>query len=393
MKKNACIILLIFIAVLLTFVAGCIEGSFARTETVLVKLDSQENIQWISVIQNPDYATAMTLAPLTTPDYLRCIETKDNGFFIAARYTNRSGHSALRVIKTDGNGNPVWDQKLPDHNDRIFALGQFSDGEYSVTGYDGNLETFDASGNKTGTVNLLDPVCRANDTVCYDLTPVSLTLNPGDTLDWVLTNGNFSTSQSTLISATVDRNGTILKKEVFPPAISNGETDFIRTRDNGWLSGKEFRDVVPDGEYKIRIEKTNASYGVSWDTILGTCTTATSCNNDLIAMHESDDGYDIIYQSHPRQSNESVPVDTIGARLDGQGHIVRQDKISNLSGLPAWIFEEGGSRAEFYNLIPPVVLDSAANAQGENNPTFRYTSPQRTTEGGFAVLGTRYYWS
>lgn len=233
MKRSAYLILLIVIAVLLTVIAGCIEGSFAKTETVLVKLDSRENIQWISVIQNPDYATAWALAPLTTPEYLRCIETKDRGLFIAARYTNRSGFSALRIIKTDSNGNPLWDQQLPDHNDRIFSLGQFSDGEYAVTGYDGNLETFDASGNKTGAVNLLDPVCRANGTVCYDLTPVSLTQNPDDTLDWVLANGNFSTSQTTLISATVDRNGTLLKKEDFPLSVSNGATDFIRTRDNG----------------------------------------------------------------------------------------------------------------------------------------------------------------
>ena len=49
-------------------------------------------------------------------------------------------------------------------------------------------------------------------------------------------------------------------------------------------------------------------------------------------MHESGDGYDIIYQSYPQQSNESVPADTISVRLDSQGHIVRQDKISDLSG-------------------------------------------------------------
>ncbi|MDD1702518.1 MAG: hypothetical protein LUQ31_06025 [Methanoregula sp.] len=390
--KNSGLINIFFLFLLFTVIAGCIEGSFARTETVLVKLDSQENIQWISVIQNPDYATARASAPLTTAQYLRFIETSDRGFFIAARYSNRTGHSALRVIKTDSNGNPLWDQRLPDHNDRIFTLGQFSDGEYAVTGYDGKLETFDTWGNKTGAVNILDPICQTNGTVCYDLTPISLTQNPDETLDWVLTNGNFSTSQTSLISATVDRNGMLLKKEGFPPAISNGATDFIRTGDNGWLSGKEYRDETPGGEYRIQIEKTNASYGISWDTVLKSCTTTTSCNNDLIGMHESGDGYDIIYQSHPRQSNESVPVDTIFARLDMQGHIVRQDNISNLSGLPAWIFGNCSSRAEFYDLIPEAVLDSAANAQGGNNPTFRYTSPIRTTDGGFAVLGTRYYW-
>jgi hypothetical protein len=241
----------------------------------------------------------------------------------------------------------------------------------------------------------MDSICRTNGTVCYDLTPVSLKQDPEGSLNWILTNGNFSTSKITLITATVARNGTLLTKESLPLKDPEGVTDIIRTDDNGLLFGKEYIDYSPGGTgYEILIEKTDASLAISWDAVLGTCNTKTSfCNNNLIGMHESGDGYDIIYQSHLQHSNESVPADTISARLDSQGHIVRQDKISDLSGIPAWIFSEDGSRTDFIDLIPKNVLDSAANAHGGNNPTFGSISLIRTADGGYALLGTRYYWS
>ncbi|MFA5236534.1 MAG: hypothetical protein WC362_01605 [Methanoregula sp.] len=394
MKRTAYLSLVIGFLLLFVAFAGCIEGSFTKTETVLVKLDSHENIQWISVIQNPDYATATALAPR----FYRFIQTTDNGFFVAGYYSNRSGTTTLRVFRTDSNGNPVWDQRLA----RMDFMGvptispiQWGDGGYSVILNGGMVYNFDSAGKSLGVTNIQDPICRTNGTVCYDLTPFSLTQNPDGSLNWILTNGNFSTSQTTLITATVARNGTLLKKEILPLKTPNGVTNIIRTCDNGFLFGKEYIDYSPGGAgYEILIEKTNASLDILWDTVLGTCNTKTSfCNNDLIGMHDSGDGYDIIYQSHPQHSNESVPADTISARLDSQGRIVRQDTIPDLSGIPAWIFTETGSRPDFIDLIPRNVLDSVANAHGGNNPTFGSISLIRTADGGFALLGTRYYWS
>jgi hypothetical protein len=393
MKRTAYLSLVTVFLLLLVVFAGCIEGSFAKTETVLVKLDSQENIQWISVIQNPDYATATALAPR----YYRFIQTSDNGFFVAGYYSNRSGYTTLRVFRTDSNGNPLWDQKPADTGTggEIRSIFQGDDGGYSILGRDGQVFTIDSAGRPLGATNMMDSICRTNGTVCYDLTPVSLTQDPDGSLNWILTNGNFSTSKTTLITATVTWNGTLLTKESLPLKDPEGVTDIIRTDYNGWLFGKEYIDYSPGGAgYEILIEKTNASLDISWDTVLGTCNTKTSfCNNNLIGLHDSGNGYDIIYQSHLQHSNESVPVETISARLDSRGHIVRQDKISDLSGIPAWIFAEDGSRTGFIDLIPKSVLDSAANAHGRNNPTFGSISLIRTTDGGFALLGTRYYWS
>ena len=396
MKTNTFIIIVVCFFILFALVSGCIEGYFKKTETVLVKLDSQENIQWISVIQNPDYATAMALA---RPQFNQFTQTSDNGFFVAGYYSNRSsGYTSLRIFKTDSRGNPIWDEKLAgveSMGEPMISPIQWKDGGYSVILSGGRVYNFDSAGRSQGVANMQDPICRTNGTACYDLTPISLTQNPDGSLNWILTNGNFSTSQTTLVAATLTRNGTLLTKEILPLKISAGVTDFIRTNDDGWLSGKGYRDDAPGGGDEILIEKTNASSDIIWDTVLGACNKTASCNNDLIGMHESGDGYDIIYQSYPQQSNESVPVDTISARLDSTGHIVRQERILDLSGRHVWIFANGGSRADFSEQsqkIPQNVLDSAANANGTNNPIFDLRSFIRTADGGYALLGTRYYW-
>src|SRR5208282_3835376 len=189
-----CLVLIIGFFVLLAASAGCIEGSFTKTETVLVKLDSQENIQGVSVIQNPDYATATALAPR----FYQFIQTSDNGFFVAGYYSNRSGYTTLRVFRADSNGTHIWDEKLAGVESMggpMISPVQWEDGGYSVILSSGMVYNFDSAGRSLGVTNIQDPICRTNGTVCYDLTPVSLTQDPDGSLTWILTNGNFSTSQ------------------------------------------------------------------------------------------------------------------------------------------------------------------------------------------------------
>ena len=62
MKRNW-LIILTSICILLAVAAGCIEGSFTKTETALVKLDQQENIQWISVIRKPGLCNSHGACP------------------------------------------------------------------------------------------------------------------------------------------------------------------------------------------------------------------------------------------------------------------------------------------------------------------------------------------
>ena len=45
MKTNTFIITVVCVLILFAMISGCIEGYYKKTETVLVKLGSQENIQ------------------------------------------------------------------------------------------------------------------------------------------------------------------------------------------------------------------------------------------------------------------------------------------------------------------------------------------------------------
>ena len=123
---------------------------------------------------------------LARPQFCQFIQTSDNGFFVAGYYSNRSGYTTLRVFRTDSNGTPIWDEKLAG----VESMGgpmispiQWEDGGYSVILSGGRVNNFDAAGRSLGAANIQDPICRTNGTVCYDLTPVSLTQNPDGSLN------------------------------------------------------------------------------------------------------------------------------------------------------------------------------------------------------------------
>ncbi|MDO9325559.1 MAG: hypothetical protein Q7T80_11460, partial [Methanoregula sp.] len=114
----------------------------------------------------------------------------------------------------------------------------------------------------------------------------------------------------------------------------------------------------------------------------------------LLGLHESaNQGYDILYQSH-EQSNRSkgnMPVDTVYARLDNNGHLIQQELLTNVSGLPPWIFYQSDISSELISLIPERTMDSIIADKRQGNPTNRFDSLLKMEDGGYVVLGSRYY--
>jgi hypothetical protein len=111
-------------------------------------------------------------------------------------------------------------------------------------------------------------------------------------------------------------------------------------------------------------------------------------------MYESaNQGYGIIYQSH-EQSNRSkgnMPVDTVYARLDNNGQLIHQELLKNVSGLPPWIFYQSGISSELVSLIPENTTNAIIADKNEGIPTNRLDSLLKTDDGGYVVLGSRYY--
>lgn len=389
MKKATYIILVICFSIIFTTFTGCIEGSFKKTETVLMKLDSTENIQWTSVIDNNDYAAARSLAP-TSNQY---IQTSDKGFFIAGFFFNRSGDHGLRILKTDSGGHLAWEKRIPGQTGEILTLLQRNDGGYLVFWNDGRVYNFDASGTMERIVNIPEQVYQIQGTAYSAVTLRSITKTSDGNMSAIMTGGDYYAIQQPVVIAVLSQNGTVIGKKISDLKNLAGTTSLIQTRDGGFLLGKFFGSDEPGGGKKILIEKTDTNTSIAWDSTLGICN-YTFCNNDLLGMHESaNQGYDIIYQSH-EQSNASSgnPVVTVYARLDNNGQVMQQDLLTNISGLPPWHFNYGGSSLAFADMVNESLIKTMVHEKSQGNPTIRFVSLLKTDDGGYALLGTRYYW-
>jgi hypothetical protein len=386
MKKRDFIILILCLSVVLCIFTGCIESSYKKTETVLTKLDSAENIQWTTVIDNKDYSTAQSLSPSN-----RFIQTSDKGFFIAGFFFNRSG-GAIRLLKTDSAGTLLWEKRIPGQTGEILTIIQRNDGGYSVFCRDGRVYNFDTSGTLERIVDITDQISETPGGGHPQITLRSISLTSESEL--ILIGDNAANIWQPVVIARVSQNGTVLTEKTYAQKSMDGTTSLMQTRDGGLLVGKSYYLDQPGGGKQIRIEKTDSNASVLWNSTLGICR-FTFCNNDLLGMHESaNQGYEIIYQSH-EQSNRSkgnMPVDIVYARLGNNGDLIQQELLTNVSGLPPWVYNQSDISSELINLIPEKILNSIIAGKSQGNPTNRFDSLLKTDDSGYVVLGSRYYY-
>jgi hypothetical protein len=385
MKKAVFIIAIFCLCITCTMFAGCIEGSFKKTETVLTKLDSAENIQWTTVVDNKDYSTAQSLSPSN-----RFIQTSDQGFFIAGFFFNSSGGS-IRLLKTDRAGTLLWEKRISGQSGEILTLIQRNDGGYSIFCRDGRVYNFDTSGTLERIIDMSDQISQTPGGGHPQITLRSTTWTSGS--DLVVIGDNSANIWQPVVIARISQNGTVLMEKTYAREHMDETTSLMQTQDGGFLLGKFFYRDQPGGGKQILIEKTDTNSSIIWNSTLGMCRFA-FCNNDLLGMHESaGQGYDIIYQSH-EQSNRSkgnMPVDTVYARLDNNGQMVQQELLTNVSGLPSWVFYQSDISSELIDLIPEHVLSTIIAEKSQGNPTNRFDSLLKTEDEGYVVLGSRYY--
>jgi hypothetical protein len=386
MKKRIFIILIIGLSIIVTVFTGCIESSFKKTDTVLTKLDSNEIIEWTTVIENKDYSTAQSLSPSN-----RFIQTSDKGFFIAGFFFNSSGGN-IRLLKIDSNGTLVWEKRIPSQTGEILTIIQRNDGGYSIFSRDGRVYNFDISGTLERSIDVSDQINQTPGGGHPHITLRSITRTSGS--DLILIGDNSANIWDPVVIARLSQNGTVLMEKTFSKENMDGTTSIIQTQDEGLLLGKIFYLDQLGGGKQILLEKTDTNTSIVWNSTLGICS-FTFCNNDLLGMHESgNQGYDIIYQSH-EQSNRSqgnMPVDTVYAQLDNNGQVIQQELLTNVSGLPQWIFYQSDISSELINLIPERAMNAIIAEKSQGNPTNRFDSLIKTDDGGSALLGTRYYW-
>jgi hypothetical protein len=386
MKKRVFIILIICLSIIVTAFAGCIESSFKKTETVITKLDSTEKVQWTTVIDNKDYSTTQSLSPSN-----RFIQTSDKGFFIAGFFFNSSGGN-IRLLKTDSTGTLLWEKRIPGQTGEILAIIQRNDGGYSVFSRDGRMYNFDTSGTMERIMDISEQINQTPGGGHPLITLRSITWTSDN--DLIMIGDNYANIRQPVVIARLSQNGTVLWEKTYASENMGGTTSLIQTQDGGLLLGKFFYSDQQEGGKNILIEKTDTNTSIVWDSALGICN-FTFCNNDLLGMHESaNQGYDIIYQSH-EQSNRSkgnMPVVTVYARLDNNGQVIQQELLTNVSGLPPWIFYQSDISSELISLIPERAMNTIIAEKSQGNPTNRFDSLLKTDDGGYALLGSRYYY-
>lgn len=386
MKKKVVIILIICLSIIVTAFAGCIESSFKKTETVLTKLDNTEKIQWSTIIDNRDYSTAQSLSPSN-----RFIQTSDKGFFIAGFFFNSSG-GTIRLLKTDSSGTLLWEKRIPGQTGEIVTIIQRNDGGYSVFSRDGRVYNFNTSGTMEKIVDISDQINQTPGGGHPQITLRSITRSSEGEL--IMIGDDYANTWQPVLIARLSQNGTVLWKKTYARENMGGATSLMQTADGGLLLGKFFYLERPGGGKQILIEKTDTNSSILWNSTLGICRFA-FCNNDLLGMSESgSQGYDIIYQSH-EQSNRSkgnMPVDTVCVQLDNNGQVIQQELLTNVSGLPPWIFYQSDMSTELISLINERTMNSIIAEKRQGNPMNHFDSLLKTDDGGYAVLGTRYYW-
>ena len=386
MKKRVFIIFIICLSIIVTVFTGCIESSYKKTETVLTKLDSTEKVQWITIIDNKDYSTAQSLSPSN-----RFIQTSDKGFLIASFFFNNSGGN-IRLLKIDRAGTLLWEKRIPGQTGEILAIIQRNDGGYSIFSRDGCVYNFDVSGTLERITDISDQINQTPGGGHPQITLRSIAGTSGS--DLIVIGDNSANIWQPVVIARLSQNGTVLMEKTYARENMDGTTSLIQTPDGGLLLGKFFYIDRPGGGKQILIEKTDTNNSIVWNSTLGTCRFA-FCNNDLLGMHESaDKGYDVIYQSHEQtnRSKGNMPVDIVYARLDNNGQLIQQDILPTVSGLPPWVFYQSDISSELINLIPEKAMNAIIAEKSQGNPTNRFDSLLKTDDGGYVVLGSRYYY-
>lgn len=389
MKNTPFFILAVFSSVIfLVCFSGCTGSSFAKTETVIVKLDPAGNPQWTTVFENSGYASARSLAPGT----VKGIQTPD-GYFLAGFFTDTTGQGFLRVLMTDTYGHLIRETLVPGIQDHILMIAPRDDGGYLIVSGPGLLYTFSRQGEFENDGKFSDHLYQksGNDPAVVEVPPVTLlTISYSDTGDLTALARDHADIYHPFRIARLFSNGTVRNVSAPAPTVIDQAVSIRPVQDGGYIFGEPVYRNEPGGGKQILLERTNAGGMVLWNATLGTCT-YTFCNNDLIDISEQEPRkFTVIYQSH-EQSNttSSSPVTTIRVLVDDNGHVSGEDILRNVTDVPLWVFRTG-STSDFRDMINQRDYDVLTSAETSVKMKTLSVSVLGTDDGGYALIGTRY---
>lgn len=374
--------------IFLVCLSGCIGSSFAKTETVIVKLDPAGNSQWTTVFENSGYASARSLAPGTVTG----IQTPD-GYFLAGFFTNTTGQGFLRVLMIDTSGHLIRETLVPGIQDHILMITRRDDGGYLIVSRPGLLYTFSRQGEFENAVKFSDYLYQqsGNGPAVVEVPSVTLlTISYSDTGDLTALVQDHADVYHPFRTIRLFSNGTIRNVPLLDPAGVDWKVSIRPVKDGGNIIIKPVYRNEPGGGKQILLERTNAGGIVLWNATLGTCA-YTFCNNDLIDISEEEpQKFTVIYQSHEQNNaTSSTPVTTIRVLMDDTGHVLDQDTLRTMTDVPLWVFRTGSS-SDFRDMLSQRDYDVLTSAETSGSYGIHSVSILGTDDGGYVLIATRY---
>lgn len=384
-----------FIAILFLIIlisgAGCIESHVQKSETVLTKLDQSDNIQWTKVFENVNYSSARSSAISN-----RIIQTSDEGYIIAGRFSDTALGDSLRLIKTNRAGETVWDTSEPVSTGDLEFLAIFErlDHGYTVIGRHGHVYLLNASGAIEGMQEISRQLNKntLQKTEGAEYPPVTLhSVARVQDSSLILVVENYADIYKPLEIVGLSENGTVIWKKIPDPAVIAGTTNIIPTEDGGFLLGKS--NAIAQLEMsKVFLMKTDFNTSPLWNLTLGSCNKP-YCENVVLGMHESENhGYEIIYlssevnKSGSDRGNQMIVV----AGVDPLGQLIKEEAIDE-GALPRWIWDEAILPSELMSRMAGSHVNSTFSSNVNRNQESHTEALIKTHDEGFAIIENRYF--
>lgn len=106
---------------------GYIISGYNDYDAVIVKLNSEGELQWKKIYGGNDYDRAYSVQL-----------TDDNGFIVAGSYGHGDGYKDVWLLKLNSDGDTTWTKKFGEGgtiNDEAYSVQQTKDNGYIMTGY------------------------------------------------------------------------------------------------------------------------------------------------------------------------------------------------------------------------------------------------------------------
>ncbi len=387
MRKITFVFIILCAIIIVSFISGCTERSFARTDTTLVKVNHSGDLQWVSVFENSGYATERSLAPGIVQGI-----TDSDGFFLAGFFTDTTGAGCLRTLKIDESGKLIHETRLPALQDQVLSITRQDDAGYLIISRLGQAYVFNRKGEFGNVRNFSEQLNRGSalQTAGQETLPITLlsvSRSPAGEFSALVMNHADIYHPVQIIW--FFPNGTIRKTMIPNQEKISPITSVFPLSDGGLILGKSmYREGTGGGKQGL-LERTDNNGTKIWITALGVCN-YTSCTNDLRGFFETEPGmFEIIYQSHEQSNSSLSPITTIHIQLDDLGHIWKQETISDVSGLPSWLFQTGSS-SDFRSIIPERAIQMLTTKNVPEKNRILSVSVLGTGDGGYALIATRY---